>query len=167
MPLSEGDSELLYGFLAYIEGSVEGDDRYGRVSRVSNSDGSTIASRFEAGPHGWLEVAVHAAVPSVRVAYLTLGEALASEVEQAIRDAAGTPSAHISESFREAGLDWPDPPVEHGQLPGEYSYFATSLDIDDLGDLDFNDVRGKVVRMLEGYLIAFGADFIFDDAEDE
>ncbi len=168
MPLSEADLELIEEFRNYVEGFVDGDDRYGPASRVDSDDQSIMACRFEAGGDGWLEVAVHTAIPQVRVGYLTRDESLGSETEQAILDEGGTLPGHVGQAFSEAGLDWPDPPVEQSHVVGEYSYFATPLEIDELGDLEFGDTRSQAVRMLEGYLIAFGSEIDFDpDDEDE
>jgi hypothetical protein len=166
MPLSEDDVELIEAFRAYIEDFVAADDRYGPSSRVSSDDESITACRFEAGPSSWFEVAVHHTTPQVRVGFLTMDTSVGDEVEQAIQDAGGTLNGYVGGGFVDAGLDWPDPPVEQLHEPGEYSYFATPLEIDDFGDLDFADIRGKVVRMLEGYLIAFGPEIALE-AEDE
>ena len=63
----------------------------------------------------------------------------------------------------DAGLDWDEPPVEHYREGGEFFYFATPLELDDLGDLDWPETRNKVVRMLEGYLVAFGSAIVTDE----
>ena len=156
MPLSENEHEVIEAFRDYVEGSVEADDRYGVVSRCDDEEGTILASRFEAGPTCWLEVAVHTTIPQVRIAFLTSDESIGEEAEQAIQESGGTLQGHVAEAFKEAGLDWNDPPVERVHEAGEYVYFGTPLDVDDLFDLEWTDVRRKVVRMLEGYLIAFG-----------
>ncbi len=167
MPLSEEDVELIEAFRDYVEDFVAEDDRYGPVSRVNSDDHSIMASRFEAGPSAWFEIAVHPAIPQVRVGFLTRDTAVGDEVEQGLKQEGGTLSGYVGGGFREAGLDWPHPPVEQYHEAGEYSYFATPLEIDELGDLDFADTRGKVVRMLEGYLIAFGPEIVLEPDDEE
>ena len=70
----------------------------------------------------------------------------------------------VGVGMNEAGLDWDEPPVEHYRDGGEFFYFATPLAIEELPDLERDQVRNKVVRMLEGYLIAFGP-ALTDDEE--
>ncbi|UCE60030.1 MAG: hypothetical protein JSU63_21630 [Phycisphaerales bacterium] len=156
MPLSEDDIGIIEAFRNFVEGAVDADDRYGLVGRHDAEDASTRATRFEAGPECWLEVAIHIADPRVMVGFLTNDESLGEEAERIIKDSGSTVQAHVGEGFREAGLAWPEPPVELIREPGEYFYFGTPLDLDEIPDLEWNDIRDKVVRMLEGYLIAFG-----------
>ena len=165
MPLSEDDREFIEAFQNFIEGTVEADDRYGAVSRCDDAGGTILASRFEAGPTCWLEVAVHASAPQVRIGFLTSDESIGQEALQVLEESGATLQEHVAQSFSDAGLDWADPPVEQVHEAGEYFYFATPLDIDELPDLEWADFRAKVVRMLEGYLIAFGPAIEVDEEE--
>jgi len=144
------------------------------VTRVDSEDGSVKALRFEAGLDCWLEVAVHISEPRVVVGFISDDESIGEEAERIIKDSGSTIQAHVGESFREARLAWPEPPVKVIHEPGVSYYFGTPLELDELPDLEWNDVRGKVVRMLEGYIIAFGpaieiteADDDFDEDEEE
>lgn len=156
MAMSEPDAILIEAFQEYVEGAVEADDRYGAMSRCDGEGGSIVASRFEAGRSCWFEVAVHLDVPRLTVGFLTSDASMVREIEQAIEDSDGTIQGYVAEGFCEAGLDWPDPKVEQIGEAGAFTYFVTPVDLDELADLTLNEVRGKTVRMLEGYMIAFG-----------
>ena len=75
-----------------------------------------------------------------------------------------TRTAQVEPEITAADIDWDEPPVEHYRDGGEFFYFATPLVIEELPDLERDQVRNKVVRMLEGYLIAFGP-ALTDDEE--
>ena len=166
MPLSEHDSERVDAFLTYIEDTNAADERYGRSQRHQRDDGTTVATRFEAGPSCFFEVAVRPLVPQVRVAFLTDDQETSEEFEQTIEDFDGTMEEFVGAGLQEAGLPWPDPQVEHGRDDGNYFYFATTLDLEDPGDLDEDATRNKTLRMLEGYLIAFGPAIRIDEEEE-
>ncbi len=156
MAFSEEDHELIEAFRTYIEDSVENDDRYGACNRLDRNDASTLAMRFEVTPTCWFEVALRPVIPQIRVAFLTNDRWLSEELEQAIQDSGDSMEKFVGVGMNEAGLDWDEPPVEHYHDGGEFFYFATPLSIDELPDLERDQVRNKVLRMLEGYLIAFG-----------
>ena len=71
----------------------------------------------------------------------------------------------MTAGFVEAGLDWKLPTVEHNSEPGQDCRFATPLEVEEPADLDTDEVRDKTLRMLEGYLIAFGPAIIVEDEE--
>ena len=169
MALDEESRETIDAFREYIEGAVAGDERYGEAERDDREDESTLATRFQAGTACWLEVAVRPHIPQVRVGLLTNDRWKSEEIEQGIQDSGETMEEFVGLGFSEAGLDWPEPPVEHYREGGEYFYFATPLEIDELPDLYWDEPRNKVFRMLEGYLIAFGPFVVVDedDAENE
>lgn len=165
MPLSEDEREIIDVFRDYVAGAVAADDRYGPPTRHDQEDESTMALRFEAATACWFEVAVRPFVPQLRVAFLTGDQSRSEEIEQAVAEAGSSLEAFVGEAFRDAGLDWPAPPVEHYQERDGLFYFATPLDaiesqeLDDftgLVDLEHEQIRGRILRMLEGYLIAFG-----------
>ena len=156
MPLSEQDRDRIEAFRTFIADSVATDDRYGPAARHDREDGSTLATRWHAGPSCWFEIAVRPLIPQVRVGFLTEDRWKSEELEQAIQDSGDTMSEFVGVAMEDAGLDWPEPPVEHYREGGQYFYFATPLTIEELRDLDSDEVRDKTLRMLEGYLIAFG-----------
>lgn len=156
MPLTELQRDTIESFRALIEDSVSTDERYGPTSRHDREDGSLLATRFAAAPTCWFEVAVRPLVPQIRVGFLTSDRWKSEEAEQAVEDSGDTMSEFVESGFDEAGLDWPDPPVEHFREAGEFYYFATPLALDEINDLQSDAIRNKTLRMLEGYLIAFG-----------
>ncbi len=163
MPLSEHDSERADAFLTYIEDTNAADERYGVPQRNQRDDGTTVATWFEAGPSCWFEVAVRPQIPQVRVAFLTDDRETSEELEQIIEDSDHTMEEFVGAGLKEAGLRWSDPPVEHYCDDGKYFYFANPLDLEDPGDLDEDATRNKTLRMLEGFLIAFGPAILIDE----
>ena len=153
MALSEQDANRIEAFREYIEDMVSGDDRYG--SPVRQDTDAALATRFFEGTSCWFEVAVLPSTRQIRVGFFTTDSTINTDCEQVITDSGDTVVRFVGQAFVEAGLDWPAPSVEHGK-DGAASFYATSLQFDDMIDLDADDLRDKVIRMLEGYLIAFG-----------
>lgn len=156
MSLTVEDGAYIEAFRSYVEDSVRLDERYGESSRADREDGSTLATRFEAASGCWFEFAIRPSARQIRVGFLTNDRWKSEEIEQAIQDSGDTMSEFVGVGMEEAGLDWEEPPIEHYREAGEYFYFATPLAIEDLRDLEMEEIRNKVLRMLEGYLIAFG-----------
>ena len=156
MPLTDLDREIVEAFRRYVEDSVVSDDRYGPAQRHDRDDESTLATHFEAGPGCWFEIAVRPMIPQIRVGFLTNDRETSEEVEQAIQDSGDSMEKFLEPGFADAGLDWKQPPVEHYHDEGANFYFATPLEVEDVVDLDTEELRNKVLRMLEGYMIAFG-----------
>jgi len=165
MPLTEQDRERIEAFRTFIADTVATDIRYGLSERHDRDDESTLATRFNPGPACWFEVAVRPLIPQVRVGFLTDDRWKSEELEQAIQDSGDTMSEFLGVALQDAGLDWPEPPVEHYREGEQYFYFATPLSIDELADLDSDEVRDKTLRLLEGYLIAFGPAIAIEDEE--
>ncbi len=165
MSISEDDRAIIEAFREHVEGAVSADDRYGESKRLDREDGSTLATRFEMGEDCWLEVVVRPLVPQVRVGFLTTDRWKSEEIEQAIQDSGDTMEEFVEMGFSEAGLDWDEPPVEHYRDAGEFFCFITPLEIEELFDLAEGEVQGKVVRMLEGYLVAFGPAMVSSEEE--
>lgn len=163
MALTEEQTQFIESFRVYVEDAVEADDRYGSVSRHDREDDSAPALRFEAGPTCWLEVAVRPIVPEVRVSFVTSDRTKSEEIEQAIQDTGESMAEVVGGGFGAAGLDWDKPPVEQYCEAGESFHFATPLALDELADLEWPKTRDKVVRMLEGYLVAFGSAIIMEE----
>lgn len=167
MALNDEQRAIIETFRAYIEDSVTADDRYGAKSRLDRPDESILASRFEAAPKCWFEVAIRPMIPQVRVGFLTNDRWISEGAEEAIEGSGDTMNEFVESGFDDAGLDWANPPVEHFRESGEFFYFATPLSLDELAELNGDTVRNKVLRMLEGYLIAFGPALPVEDGEEE
>lgn len=163
MALNEQQRAKVDDFRSYVEDSVAQDDRYGPPSRCDRDDESTLATRFQAAPTCWFEVAVRPMIPQVRVGFLTTDRWKSEECEQAIEDSGDSMNEFVGMAFEDANLEWAEPPVEHYREAGENFYFATPLMVDEIADLDSDEVRTKVLRMLEGYLIAFGPAIAVDE----
>lgn len=163
MPMNEENREVVAAFRTYIEDFVANDDRYGEVTRMDQDDESLLLSRFAAGSDCWFEVAVRPSIPQVRVAFITNDRWKSEEVEQAIQDSGESMNEFVGLGFGDAGLDWEEPPVEHFRVAGEFFYFATPLEVEDLVDLESETLRSKVLRMLDGYLLAFGPAITVED----
>ena len=166
MALSEDERAIIEDFRDYVVGAVAADDRYGPATWHDQEDESTLALRFEAARACWFEVTVRPFVPQIRVAFVTGDQTRSEEIEQVIAEAGGFVSAAVHAS--------PDPPVEHYQEPDGLFYFATPLeavesqeldDFTDLVDLEREQIRGRILRMVEGYLIAFGPAIEAEDDE--
>lgn len=153
MALATEELNRIDAFRDYIEDTVATDDRYG--SPVREDSDSSFASRFHEGTSCWFEVAVLPAAKQVRVGFFTTDAAINTDCEQVIAESGETSTRFVGLAFEEAGLEWETPAVEHGKQ-GNASFFATPLTIDDALELDSDEIRDKTIRMLEGYLIAFG-----------
>ncbi len=172
MPLDELSRETIEAFRSYVEDSVAIDDRYEPAERHDREDESMLATRFAAGPACWFEVVVRPLIPQIRVGFLTNDRQESEEIVQAVRDSDQSIEAFVGLAFGEAGLDWKEPPVEHYDEGDGYFHFATPLDLDELRDVDLDEIRAKTLRMLDGYLIAFGpaieqGELGAEDEEDE
>ena len=163
MSMTDQQAEIVEAFRTFIEDGCAHDDRYGVAERHDRADGSTLATRFAAGESCWFEVAVRPTLPQLRVGFVTDDRWKSEAVEQAIQDSGDTMEEFVGIAFDEAGLDWEEPPVEHYRDGGTHFYFATPIDLEDITDLDTDKLRNKTLRMLEGYLIAFGPVIIGDE----
>ena len=114
---------------------------------------------------GPLECTVRPMVPELRVGFLTSDRWVSEAIEQTIEDSGDSMSEFVGLAFADAGLDFDEPPVEHYRSEGEDFYFATPIAIEEVYDLSLPKTRDKALRMLEGYLLAFGA-FAQGDEDD-
>ena len=156
MAISEHEREWSESFLSFIEGLVADDDRYGEAMRVDAADESTLALRFAGGSDCWLEVVLHPSVPQLYVAFVTSDATISEEITAEASESGTSVAALVGGGFAAAGLDWPDPPVEHLVDDQGLHCFLTQLVIEDIVDLDLSSIRDGAARMLEGYLVAFG-----------
>ncbi len=164
--MTERDQESVDLFREYIEDAVATDERYGPAVRHDTENESMLITRFEAGPGCWFIMAINPSVPKVRVGFLIDDPAVYDEIRQWLDEMDEPVEAVLAASFAEAGLDWTDPPVEGACEIGACSCFNTPLELEDALDFDGEQVRNKVLRMLEGYLIAFGPAVIVAEPED-
>lgn len=155
MGLNDEQRTTVEEFRGWIERHVGGNTQWGRFERQDREDGSTLATRWPVEEHVWYEVTVRPFLPQVRVGVLTDDRWKSEELEQKIEDSGDTMSEFIELGLETAGLEWPAPPVEHYREQGKYFYFATPLDLSELGDLGDEAIRRKVMQMLEGYYHAF------------
>ena len=153
MVLSSEDQDRIESFRIYVEDSIATDDRYGPAVREDTD--TVLATRFYEGTSCWFEIALLPAEKQVRVGFFTTDPAINTDCEQVIVESGETSVRFVGQAFEEAGLDLPSPAVEHGK-ERDASYYATPLKFDDMIDLDSDGLRDKALRMLEGYLIAFG-----------
>ncbi len=169
MPLTELDRDRIDHFRTYMEDALAQDDRYGAPVRHDRDDDSILATRFEVGPNFWLELGVRPFIPQLRIGILTDDRWKSEELEELIESSGDSMVEFVELGFDEAGLDWKNPPVEHFRDAGTYFYFATPLDLSEIAELEADEPRAKALRMLEGYLIAFGPAVIVEEvgADDE
>jgi len=167
MSLTELDRNRINDFRTYIEDALAQDDRYGSPARHDREDDSILATRFEVGPNFWLELGVRPFIPQLRIGILTDDRWKSEELEGLIESSGDNMVEFVELGFDEAGLDWKNPPVEHFRDAGTHFYFATPLELAEIAELEADEPRAKALRMLEGYLIAFGPAVIIEDAGDD
>lgn len=171
MTLSDDDQQIIEPFLVYIEEFEESDERYGPAGRHAYAKNGCPALRFMAGADWSFEVHVEADAPRVRIAFVSEQSGVIDEVLQAMEESGTTPAALVESGFRETGLDWPEPPVERIDASCGTEGFATFLPLEHIVDLADARIRTKIIKMLEGFLIAFGPEveleFWDDDEENE
>jgi hypothetical protein len=156
MALSDEQRGMIDDFRGWIEQHMGRNAQWGQLERHDREDGSTLATRWPAGEHLWYEVALRPFLPQVRVGILTDDRWKSEELEQKIEDSGDSMSEFIEMGFEAAGLEWPEPPVEHYREQATHFYFATPLDLSELADVADEAIRRKVLQMLEGYYHAFG-----------
>lgn len=156
MAISDSDRALIDEFLDYVEGLNAPDDRYGTPRRHTDPQGRFLATRFEVGIESWLEVVVEPAGPVVSAGFGTRRREDIAEIERSSAEGDGSPEGALASAFAEVGLTWPDTPLDREETADGFRLF-TPLDLDELPDLELQDIRDQTVKMLEAYLIAFGA----------
>ena len=167
MTLSDDDRLIIEPFLVYIEEFEEPDERYGPAGRHAYAKNGCPALRFMAGTDWSFEVHVEAEAPRVRIAFVSEQSDVIEEVLSAMEESGTTPEALVESGFRETGLNWPEPPVERIDAACGTEGFATFLPLEDLVDLTDQRIRTKIIKMLEGFLIAFGPEVELEYWDDE
>lgn len=126
-----------------------------QLERHDRPDHWVMASRWPIDRHWWLELAVRPTVPQIRVAAVTDDTMCSRDAETMISESSLTLREFIGLGFHDAGLAWPEPPVEHYREDAERFCFATPLDLASLEDLRGEAMREKVLKMLDGYHRSF------------
>lgn len=142
-------------FRGKLEAKFASDERFRSVSRLDREDGSTLATHFQVADSLWLEIAVRPGIPQVRVGIVTDDRWKNEDLEDAIEETGDTMSEFVELGFDEAGLEWPNPPVEHYRDQGKYFCFTTAFEPDGLDALRDAGTLQKTTRMFEGYYEAF------------
>ncbi|HPD28855.1 MAG TPA: hypothetical protein PLL20_02590 [Phycisphaerae bacterium] len=122
-----------------------------QLERHDRPDHWVMASRWPMDRHWWLELAVRPTVPQIRVTVVTDDPMRSLDAEVMISESSLTLREFISLGFHDAGLAWPEPPVEHYRENAERFCFATPLDLASLDELCGEAMREKVLKMLDGY----------------
>ncbi len=155
MAVPASDPAIVQRFRDAFEAGLRGDARVRSVLRDDRADGSVLATRFEVAPQLWLEMCVRPHIPQVRAGLVTDSRWLSEDLEQAIEDSGDTMSEFVELGFDAAGLEWPDPVVEHYREQGKYFYFSTGWELGDLAALGEPATLERARKMLEGYYQAF------------
>lgn len=159
MAATQVHREQVESFRAAVEEMLRGDPRFSGAHRHDRPDGSTLATRWQSAenPHVWFEIAVRPMIPQVRVGILTDDRWKSEDFEEKIEESGDTMSEFVEMGFDEAGLNWPDPIIEHYREDTRYFYFATAFEPASLDELSSEDIRAKALKMLNGYHHAFGS----------
>lgn len=155
MPLTDAQRKTIAEFRSWAESALTEAIGLGGVTRHDREDESTLATRWEAEPHVWFELAIRPFVPQARVGIVTDDRWKSEELEQKIEDSGDTMSEFVEAGFAEVDLDWPEPPVEHYRDQGKYFYFATALDLESVDGLADQPTRERLRQMVRGYIHAF------------
>lgn len=131
------------------------DARFLAIEDADREDGSSLATRFKVADHLWLEMCLRPHIPQLRAGIVTDDRWISEDLEQVIEDSGDTMSEFVELGFEEAGLSWPEPPVEHYRERGTDFYFSTGFELESLDALDDPQVFEKICQMFEGYYEAF------------
>lgn len=155
MALDSQSAGIVAEFRKRLESDLGHDERFASCSQLDRPDGTTVASRFEAAPQLWLEVAVRPLIPQVRIGIVTDDRWKNEDLEQAVEDSGDEMDEFVEFGFESVGLHWPSPPVEHYRDQGRYYYFATPLELKTLAELTAPATLSRIRQMLDGYYEAF------------
>lgn len=177
-----GQRELagIESFRSHVESMVGRRLGLRQPERHDRDDHWIMATRWPFDAHWWLEMSIRPTMPQVCVGVLTDDRDRSRDAEKMIAGSSMTPREFVGVAFTEAGLDWPEPVVEHyreragdegatatdtrkggkgmnnaGGRAAERFCFVTPLDLQSLDDLTGELVRDRVLRMLEGYYRCF------------
>lgn len=163
----EQDRNSIDAFFEYLTGIEADDERYGQAVRHDGEGGLLSVLHFSCGPSQWIEVAVMPESKEVRVGFVTGDPAVCDDIAEGLKQTETTLDQFVESEFANAGLSWPGAAVEHLERDdGTYSY-TTSFTLEYFDDLDQDEIRDKVMRMLEGYLTAFAPPIEPEDGDEE
>jgi len=155
MKLSDADRARVERFRTSLERRLAADERFSAPLREDRDDGEYLASRFPVAEKLFIEFAVRPGVPQLRAGVMTDDRWTSEELEQVIEDSGDTMPEFVELGFEDAGLEWPEPPVEHYRDRGKFFYFATAFEPDSLAALDDAETETKLAQMCIGYYEAF------------
>jgi len=121
------------------------------LQRHDREDHWVMATRWPIDRRWWLEMAVRPTLPQVCLGVLTDDPERSRDAEKLVADSHLTFREFVGLGFKEAGLDWPEPVVEHYREGADRFYFVTPLDLGSIEDLASEAMRDRVVGMLDGY----------------
>ncbi len=156
--LTQAQQEQAENLRTWIEQQLTSDERFSEHARGDRSDGSTLATRWQTAenPHVWIELAIRPLIPQIRVGIVTDDRWKSEDFEEKIQESGDTMSEFVEMGFEDAGLEWEEPLVEHYRAESKYFYFSTPLETVSLDDFTDEELRTKVMRMIDGYYHAFG-----------
>lgn len=157
MKLSDADRARIESFRTRLERKLQTDERFGELSRDDREDGTYLATRFAVADKLYIEFAVRPNVPQLRAGVMTDDRWTSEDLEQVIEDSGDTMPEFVELGFEDAGLEWPEPQVEHYRDRGKYFYFATAFEPASLAALEDAATVDKLERMCIGYYEAFRA----------
>ncbi|MEK6674813.1 MAG: hypothetical protein AABZ47_04065 [Planctomycetota bacterium] len=160
---SDRDREFVEGFLEFVEDSASPDDRYGTATRRNSDDGAVASSHFHIGGPCWLEVTADSNKKQVRVGFIADDREVISGIDELLSESGQSLSQFVGAGFEEAGLRWSEPMVDRFETSDRFG-FTTSIALEEFSDLESDNLRDKTLRMLEGFLIAFGPAAVSDEA---
>ena len=154
--MDQAQRERIESFRRVVEAAAGGHSLLGPPLRDDRPDDSTLVTRWPAAEHLWYELAVRPLLPQVRVGIATDDRWKNEDLEDLVESSGDTMSEFVGVAFEDAGLDWPEPPVEHYREHGKLFYFATPLELTSIDQIGEPAVIEKAVQMLDGYVRAFG-----------
>ena len=149
------EMELIEAFRAGVEALASTRLGLPLAERHDREDHWILTTRWSIERRWWLELTVRPTLPQIRVAAVTDDRDRSRDAERMIAESSLTPREFMGAAFREAGLHWPEPPVEHYREGADRFCFATPLDIESLSELAGEAIRDRVLRMLDGYCRCF------------
>jgi hypothetical protein len=151
MSLNERERAIIESFRGGVEALAGTRLGLGGLHREDREDGWILASRWQADRKSSYELSIRPTIPQVRVGLLTEDPERDRDLAKMIEETGLTVREFVGLAFRQAGLDCPNPPVEHYREAEARYCLATPLDLQSLEDLSGEAMRDKVLAMLDGY----------------
>jgi hypothetical protein len=151
MSLNERERAIIESFRGGVEALAGSRLGLSGLHREDRDDGWMLASRWQADRKSSYELSIRPTIPQIRVGIVTEEPERDRDLVDMIEAAGLTAREFVELGFRQAGLDWPAPPVEHYREGATRYCLATPLDLQSLEDLSGDAMRRKVLAMLDGY----------------